>query len=399
MRRAVITGLGAVTCMGHDVPSFWQKLIAGRGGITPITKFDTSGYRNELAGTVEGFDLTHWGLGEAEGVDEATQFALAASQEALTDAGIQAGSFDALRAGIVFSTNFGGADSWEQFVDSGGGEDFREFDFGRPLHHAAELFDFHGPSTMLSISCASGGAAMGTAFDMIRYGRADVMLAGGHDSISPSSLSGLSILRTISPTMIRPFDARRDGTLFGEGAAVVLLEEYERARQRGATVHCEMLGYWQNNNAYHMTAPDKEGEGMVRVLARALEDAGVSPQELDYINAHGTATKYHDATEVKAIKQVLGKHAYEIPVSSIKGAVTHIMGGAGVIEAIATILAMRDSVVPPTINYEEPDPECDLDHVPNEAKEWPVQCAASISAGIGGSNSCVVLTTEGWRPA
>jgi len=391
MRRAAITGLGAVTCMGHDVPSFWRKLIAGEGGITPITKFDTTGYRNNLAGVVTDWDFGRWGLGPGEGIDEATQFALAASKEALADAGIEPGSFCPLRAGIVFSTNFGGATSWEDFVAKGNGGRFREVEFGRSLHHTAELFGFRGPSTLLSISCASGGAAMGVAFDMIRHGQADVMLAGGHDSLSPSSLSGLSILRTVSPTMIRPFDARRDGTLFGEGAAAIVLEEYDRARQRGASIYGEMLGYWQNNNAYHMTAPDKEGEGMVRVLARALEDAGVGPQELDYINAHGTGTKYHDATEVKAIKQVLGRHAYEIPVSSIKGAVTHIMGGAGIIEAIATILAMRDSVVPPTINYGEPDPECDLDHVPNQAKEWPVKCAASVSAGIGGSNSCVVL--------
>ncbi|MFQ6132341.1 MAG: beta-ketoacyl-[acyl-carrier-protein] synthase family protein [Armatimonadota bacterium] len=394
MKRAVITGLGAVTCMGHDVPSFWQKLIAGEGGIRPITKFDTTGYRNELAGVVTDWDFGRCGLGEAADTDEATQFALAASQEALTDAGLGPGDCDPARAGIVYSTNFGGATSWEAFVEGGDPECFREFDFGRALHHAAEAFDFHGPCTLLSISCASGGAAMGAAFDLIRYGRAEVMLAGGHDSLSPSSLSGLSILRTVSPTMIRPFDARRDGTLFGEGAAAVVLEEYERARRRGATVYAEMLGYWQNNNAYHMTAPDKEGEGMVRVLARALGDAAVDARELDYINAHGTGTKYHDATEVKAIKEVLGQHAYDIPVSSIKGAVSHIMGGAGVIEAIATLLAMRDSVVPPTINYGEPDPECDLDHVPNQAKEWPVKCAASISAGIGGSNSCVVMARE-----
>ncbi len=391
MRRAVITGLGAISCLGHDVPSFWRRLIAGECGIGPITKFDATGYRNNLAGQVWHYDFADFGLGKADGMDEATQFALVASQEALADAGLGCGEFEPRRAGVILSTNFGGATSWEAFCEDSRNANFREAEFGTALDHVAERLGFAGPTTLLSISCASSGAAIGLALDMIRYDRADVMLAGGHDSLSPSSYSGLCILRTVTPTMIRPFDARRDGTIFGEGAAMVVVEEYERARRRGGTIYGEVCGYWQNNNAYHMTAPDKEGEGMVRVLARSLEDAQMPGDALDYINAHGTGTKYHDSTEVKAIKTVLGDHAYRIPVSSIKGAVTHIMGGAGSIEAIATLLAMRDGVVPPTINYEEPDPECDLDHVPNEAKEWPVRAAASISAGIGGSNACLVL--------
>jgi 3-oxoacyl-(acyl-carrier-protein) synthase len=380
--------------MGHDVPSFWRKLIAGEGGIGPITKFDTTGYRNNLGGQVWDWDFAAYDLGDPDSMDEATQFALVAAREALSDARLDspgAASYDPLRAGAVLSTNFGGASSWERFCATRDGHAFREFAFDTACRHVGERFGLRGPSTLLSISCASGAAAIGTAFDLIRYGHADLMIAGGHDSLSHSSLSGLSILRTVSPTMIRPFDARRDGTLFGEGAATVVLEPLERARDRGATIYGEVAGYWQNNNAYHLTAPDKEGEGMVRIIVRALEDAGVAPDELDYINAHGTGTQYHDPTEVKAIKTVLGDHAYAIPVSSIKGAVTHIMGGAGTIEAIATLLAMRDSTVPPTINYGEPDPECDLDCVPNEARAHPVTCALSISAGIGGSNAAVVL--------
>ncbi|MGD8239186.1 MAG: beta-ketoacyl-[acyl-carrier-protein] synthase family protein [Armatimonadota bacterium] len=399
MRRAVVTGLGAVTCLGNDIPTFWRNLIDGTCGIRPIEKFDTAGYRNDLAGTVIDFDLCSRCPDADPAMDEATRFALAASREALDDAGIadpRAAGSEPLRSGVIMSTNFGGATSWESFVAPP--EDapepallFREAAFNTTLTHLAQACGFSGPSALLSISCASSTAAIGEALDLIRYGRADLMLAGGHDSISPSSLSGLCILRTVSPTMIRPFDKGRDGTLFGEGAAVVVIEELEHAQARSAPIYAEVLGYWQNNNAYHMTAPDKEGEGMVRVLARALEDAGVPPGEVDYINAHGTGTPPHDATEVRAIKAVLGDHAYEIPVSSIKGAVTHIMGGAGSIEAIATLLAMRDGLVPPTINYREPDPECDLDHVPNEAKQQGVACAVSISAGIGGSNAAVVF--------
>ena len=394
MRRAVVTGLGAVTCLGNDVPTFWRNLIDGACGIRPIEKFDTAGYRNSIAGTVIGFDLSSRCPGADDSMDEANQFALAASREALDDAGIAA--YDPLRSGLIMSTNFGGATSWESFVappEDAAPPDvlFREAAFQTTLTHLAETFGFAGPSAVLSISCASSTAAIGEAFDLIRYGRADLMLAGGHDSISPSSLAGLCILRTVSPTMIRPFDNGRDGTLFGEGAAVLAIEELEHAQARGATIYAEVLGYWQNNNAYHMTAPDKGGEGMVRVLTRALEDAQADPSDVDYINAHGTGTPPHDATEVGAIKTVLGDHAYDIPVSSIKGAVSHIMGGAGAIEAIATLLAMRDGVVPPTINYQEPDPECDLDHVPNEAKRHDVACAASISAGIGGSNAAVVF--------
>ncbi|MFQ6096908.1 MAG: beta-ketoacyl-[acyl-carrier-protein] synthase family protein [Armatimonadota bacterium] len=393
-RRVVITGLGAVTCMGHDVPSFWQRLIAGEGGIGPITKFDTTGYRNNLGGQVWDWDFAKYDLGDPKAIDEATQFALVATREALSDAGIEspdAAGYDPCRSGAALSTNFGGASSWERFCESGEGWAFREFAFDTAIAHVCRRFGLRGPSTLLSISCASGTASIGAAFDLIRYGHADLMVAGGHDSLSHSSLSGLSILRTISPTTIRPFDARRDGTIFGEGAAMVVLEPLERAKARGATIYGEVAGYWQNNNAYHLTAPDKEGEGMVRIIVRALDDAGVVPTDIHYINAHGTATRYHDPTEVKAIKTVLGDWAYDIPVSSIKGAVSHIMGGAGTIEAIATLLAMRDAVVPPTINYGEPDPECDLDCVPNEAREQTVNCALSISAGIGGSNAAVVL--------
>ena len=217
------------------------------------------------------------------------------------------------------------------------------------------------------------------------------MLAGGHDTLSYSSLAGLSILRTITADRIRPFDKRRNGTIFGEGAAMLVLEELEHARARGAPILAELLGYGVNNNAYHLTAPDKGGEGLRHVLEAALADARVTADQLDYINAHGTGTSYHDVAETIAIKTALGDHAYRIPVSSIKAATGHIMGGAGALEAIVTILAMRHGVIPPTLNYGEADPDCDLDYVPNEARAHDVNLAASVSSGIGGNNAAVVL--------
>jgi len=255
----------------------------------------------------------------------------------------------------------------------------------------AERWNLRGPATTLSLSCSSSAAATGLALDLIRAGRADVILAGGHDTISYSSLAGLSILRTITADEIRPFDKRRNGTIFGEGAAMVVLEELEHARARGAPISAELLGYGLNNNAYHLTAPDKGGEGLRHVLEAALRDAHVAADQLDYINAHGTGTPYHDVAETVAIKTALGDHAYRIPVSSIKAATGHIMAGAGALEAIATILAMRDGVVPPTLNYDEADPNCDLDYVPNEARAHRVKIAASVSSGIGGNNAAVVL--------
>jgi len=285
--------------------------------------------------------------------------------------------------------------SWEDFVcTSRGGEKgllWREFGFHEAAHHVCNHYALRGPRSVLSLSCASSVAAIGQASDIIRLGRAEVMIAGGHDSLSISSLAGLSALRTITPDEIRPFDARRNGTIFGEGAAMLVLEDYEHASRRGANIYAEVLGYGLNNNAYHLTAPDKGGAGMAAVLQAAFRDAHVAPDSVDYINAHGTGTHHHDPAETQAIKSVLSEHAYAIPVSSIKAATSHIMGGAGSLEVIATLLAMRDGVVPPTLNYGEPDPECDLDYVPNTAREHAVHMAISISAGIGGSNTAVIV--------
>ena len=393
MRRAVITGMGLVSCLGNELETFWSRLVAGERGLSRITRFDTTGLRNDHGGVVRDFAFCPREYGLREAPDEATQFAVAASGSALADANLVVDEALAERAGLVFSTNFGGALSWDGWLPDATREGrlFREFDFRTAADHAARALGLRGPHAMLSLSCASGAAALGRCLETIRAGRAEVMLAGGHDSLAPSPLAGLSILRTITTDDIRPFDAKRSGTLFSEGAAVLVVEEFERARARGARVYCELRGAGQNNNAYHMTAPDPGGVGMVRVVRRALADACLLPEEIGYINAHGTGTEHHDPAETEAIKTVFGDQAYRLPISSSKGALGHMMAAAGTVEAIVTALAIRDGVVPLTANLHEPDPACDLDYVPGESRQQAVACALSISAGIGGSNAAVVL--------
>jgi len=398
-RHAVITGLGAVTCLGHDVPALWDGLVAGRSGIDRITRFDPTGLRNERGGQVRDWRFAPDEFDLDAAPDEATQFLLVAAREAWRDAGLGSRA-DLDRVGAIASTNFGGGPSWEEYVrrsvaQQPTGRTFAEFAFATGLAYLARTFGLQGPTTLLSIACASGTAALGCALDWVRAGRADVVLAAGHDVLAPTVLAGLSILGTMTKEEIRPFSATRSGTLFGEGAGVLVVEAPHHAAARGARVYAELLGSCQTNNAYHMTAPDKGARGMIRVLSNALADAGVEPRAVDYINAHGTGTKPHDPEETHAIKAVLGERAAQIPVSSIKAAVAHTMGAAGAVEAIATVKALAEGVIPPTLNYEEPDPECDLDYVPNQARRQAIGCAASISAGIGGSNACVVLRRPG----
>ena len=396
--NVVITGRGAVSCLGPDVPSFWQGLVENRSGIGPITKFDTTGYRNENGGEVGDFtfDPAAFGLPEEAEVDESAQFALAACAEAWADAGWEEDGAE--RAGLVLSTNFGGATAWEWFVEDLAGDEpdaapawFGEFAFHSAADHVAAAFGLRGPTVTLSNSCSSGASALGYAADLIRQGRAEMMLAGGYDTLSPSNLSGLSALRTLTTETIRPFDKNRSGTLFGEGAGVLEVERRSHAEARGARIYAELLGYGVNNNAYHLTAPDKEGEGLVQVLRMAFAEAQIPPEEIDYVNAHGTGTPYHDRAETQALKTVLGDRAYRIPVSSIKAATAHPMAAAGSLEAIASIETIREGQVPPTLHYETPDPECDLDYVPNVARSAPVRCVLSISSGIGGNNAAVIL--------
>ncbi|MBM3476587.1 MAG: beta-ketoacyl-[acyl-carrier-protein] synthase family protein [Armatimonadetes bacterium] len=395
-RRVVVTGTGVVTCLGTGLEAFWQGLVEGRSGIARLTKFDPTGLRNEKGGQVRDWTFDPSGFGLEGPPDEATQFLLTSAREALDRAGLTDHSFDPSRAGMVLSTNFGGGMSWEEHIrrrlaEQPSNHTFPEASFHTPLVHLARVFGLRGPGQLLSVACASGTAAIGCALETIRHGRADVMLAGGHDSLTPSCLAGLSILATMTRDEIRPFSADRSGTLFGEGAAALVIEDLDHALARGAEPLAEALGAWQTNNAYHLTAPDKGARGMTRVLAEAIVDAGTEPTEIDYVNAHGTGTQAHDPEETHAIKAVLGEHAYRVPVSSIKAAIAHTMGAAGACEAVATVQTLRTGIVPPTLNYQDLDPECDLDYVPNVARAAEVKCAASMSAGVGGSNACVVL--------
>ncbi len=396
MERVVVTGLGAVTPFGAGVHRLWLGLTENRRAIDQITRFDPTGLRSRRGGQVWEWEFSPDEFGLPCAPDTATQFALAAASEAVAEAKLSPESMAPHRAGAVLATNFGGAVSWEQFVEGWlagrpSAEAFEEFAFDTALDHLCNRFDLQGPCSLLSIACASGTAAIGCGLDMIRYGRADVMLCGGHDALAPSLLGGLSVLRTMTTDDILPFSANRSGTLFGEGAGILVLEALHHAQARGARIHCEVMGSWQDNNAYHLTAPDPGGNGMIRVLSEALRDGKVAPTDVDYINAHGTGTEYHDPEETQAIKQVLGRHAYQVPVSSIKGAIGHLMGAAGAVEAVATVKAIQTDILPPTINDGVADPEMDLDFVVNASRSHPVHCAASISAGVGGSNACVVF--------
>ena len=387
-----LTGLGVISPLGLDADRFWQRLIAGESGIAPLSKLPTQGLRNPNGGEVRDFDWNNYG--DDGDCDEASQFAFAAALQAANDANL---SDEArARAGLVFATNFGGAASWEACCDIAregdtDAETFAQFLPDDAVNYTARRFDSSAPRVTLSNACSSGTHAIGMAADWIRLGRCDIAIAGGFDGLGLSTLAGLSILRTISPDEIRPFDARRNGTIFGEGAAMVVLESETSMRARAATPIAEFLGWSVSNNAHHLTAPDKGGAGLALSMKNALRNASVEAAQIDYINAHGTGTQYNDAAETQAIKAVFGAHAHELAISSIKAATSHTMGAAGALEAIACALALRDGVLPPTLNLEENDPECDLDYLPLQARARNIEYALSNSSGIGGNNASLIL--------
>jgi 3-oxoacyl-[acyl-carrier-protein] synthase II len=402
--QVVITGLGAVTPLGIGKDALWEGLLAGRRGLSTITKFDPSGLRNERAGQVNDWHFDAAQLALDQQPDEATQFLLTALGEAVADADLTRqltrSSEPQRDVGCVLGTNFGGSMSWEDYMATLiAGEPspaaFADFTFHRAIDTVAATFAVGGPSGQLSMACASGTAAIAYAADLIRIGHAEVVLVAGYDSLAPSHLSGLSLLHTISEDDLYPFSGNRSGTVFGEGAGALVLENSDHARRRNIRCYCEVLGGAQNNNAYHLTAPDAGGAGMAKVLANAIGDAGIHPDQINHINAHGTGTEYHDVAETQAIKQVLGSAAYSATVVSIKGATLHLMGAAGAVEGLVTALSIFHQTVPPTTNYAEPDPECDLDYVIEGARQQTIQHAASISAGIGGDNACVVFARTG----
>jgi 3-oxoacyl-[acyl-carrier-protein] synthase II len=396
-RRVVITGLGVVSPIGLGVERFWSALVGGLAGIRDITRFDTAGYAYSRGGEVPDFVFPDE-LCPAGGMpDLAVQFLLVAAREALREAGVDVDRINRDAAGVAISTNFGGVGSVDGFLaewpegPAAGTARFGEYDFQRGADSVADLQDLRGPRGVLSLSCSSGTAAIGYAAGLVRSGRADLMVTGGYDALTRFCWSGLSALRTMSKDAVRPFDKGRDGTIFSEGAGVLVLESLEHARARGARIHAEVAGYGFNNNAHHMTAPDGDGAGSSRVMRMALDDAGIEPDRVDHVNTHGTGTRHNDSAETAAIKTVLGDRAARVPITANKSSIGHMMGAAGAAEAIASVLTIRDGVIPPTINYREPDPECNLDCVPNVKRKAAVSTVISNSAGIGGCNAAVVL--------
>jgi 3-oxoacyl-[acyl-carrier-protein] synthase II len=402
-RRVVVTGLGAITPVGNDVATTWSALVGGQSGTGPISKFDASAFPVKFAAEVKGFEPSQYmDRKEARRYDPYTQYAIAAAVQAMNDAGLGEGTgYVAERTGVIVGSGIGGLKTFEEQHDQYRERGQRSISpFFIPMFIAdiaagivSMRFSARGPNYATVSACASSAHAIGDAFRAIQYGDADVMLAGGAEStVTPMAIGGFANMKALSErndepeSASRPFDATRDGFVMGEGAAVVILEELEHARARGARIYGEIVGYGATGDAYHLTAPAPDGEGAQRAMRRAVEDAGLSLTDIGYINAHGTSTPANDVNETRAIKAVFGEHARTLNVSSTKSATGHMLGAAGAVEFLASTLAVREGLIPPTINYRTPDPECDLNYTPNEAKARDIQAALSNSFGFGGHN-------------
>jgi beta-ketoacyl-acyl-carrier-protein synthase II len=406
-RRVVVTGMGAVTPLGLTVQELWDGLIQGRSGVGPITSFDAGAYPTRVAAEVKGFDPRNYmDVKEARRMSRCSQLALAAAQMALEDAGIKAPLEEYERTGVLVGTSVGGfsegIEGHKVMLEKGG---LRLSPFfgttilpNMPSFQVSYTFGAKGYTNSISTACATGTQAIGEAADVIRRGAADTIIAGGTEAIVVEiGIAAFCVMRALTTRndeperASRPFDLNRDGFVLGEGAGIVILEELEHARAREARIYAEVLGHASSSDAYHLAAPDPEGKGAIRAMLWSLVDAGIRPEEVDYINAHGTSTPINDAVETLAIKQVFGEHAYKVPISSTKSMIGHAMGGAGAIEAIACALTIHHNLIHPTVNYETPDPQCDLDYVPNVARPARVDVALSNSFGLGGQNACLVL--------
>jgi len=409
--RVVVTGLGAVTPLGNSVPEYWRAVCEGRSGVGPITRFDPKRLDSRIAAEVKAFDpLKVIEKKELKKLDLFIQYALAAGVEAVEDAKIDFSEMEPTRAGALVGSGIGGILSileWHRVILEKGPGRVSPFFIPSLIVNMASgqlslRYKLKGPNSSVVTACATGNHAIGDAFKIIQRGDADLMVAGGSEAIIDElPIGGFAQMKALStrndePTRAsRPFDADRDGFVPGEGAGIVVLENAENARRRGARIYAEIVGYGMTADAYHMTAPDPDGDGATRAMTRALEDGGLRPEDVGYINAHGTSTPYNDKTETLAIKRVFGSHAYGLAVSSTKSMIGHLLGAAGGVEAVVTVLALHQSILPPTINYETPDPECDLDYVPNTARKAEVESALSNGFGFGGTNA--TLAFRRWR--
>jgi 3-oxoacyl-[acyl-carrier-protein] synthase II len=406
--RVVVTGVGSVSPLGTNVSLFWESLLNGNSGIRRITSFDPSSYPCQIAGEIPDFhaeDYMH--RKEARRIPRSGQIALAAAKQAVSDAGLPGKMVDPERSAVVFGTAIGGLDVVEDGIEilrSKGLDRVNPFliPTGIPNYPAfvlAHQFQCLGPCTTLATACATSTQAIGEGAELIRRGAADIVITGGTDSlIRDFPVAGFLSMRVLPVNYndqperaSRPFDALREGFVFSEGAGVVVLEKLEHAEQRQARIYAEVIGHASSSDGYHMAAPDPHAGGPIRAMQWALKDADISPEKVDYINAHGTSTVLNDLIETRAIKKVFGDQAYEIPISSTKSMIGHTMGAAGALEAIACTLSLFHGFIHPTINYENPDSECDLDYVPNQARKKDIKVALSNSFGLGGQNSCLVL--------
>lgn len=406
-RRVVVTGLGIVSPLGIGVAANWESLSAGRSGVGPISAFDASEDPVRIAGEVRGFDAAaYFEKKEIKKVDRFSQFAVAAAQMALADAGLEITDESADRTGVVVGVGMGGIATIEEtttIYHRSGLKRVSPFFIPRLIGNMAPgqiaiRFGCRGVNYTTTSACASGGHAVGEAFRLVASGRQDVVLAGGTEAaVTPLSVGGFAVMRALStrndePTRAsRPFDLGRDGFVMGEGAGILVVESLQRAQARGARIYAEMVGYGANDDAYHMTAPAPDGRGAAMCMRLAMEDGRIAPEEVGYINAHGTSTLYNDANETMAIKAAFGDYAVALAISSTKSMTGHLLGGAGGVEAAYTVMALHEGLLPPTINYEEPDPQCDLDYVPNRARERRVRVALSNSFGFGGANVCLAF--------
>ncbi len=406
-RRVVVTGLGLVTACGNDVRSTWESMKRAESGADFIKKFDTGDFPVRFACEVKDFDpQAYLDKKESRRMGAFTHFAIAASDEAIKDSGLEINDSNAEMVGTYISSGIG--DFWaierehEKLLNSGPGRVSPFFIVSAIVNLASGNVSIRhgakGPNSATATACSAGAHAIGDSFRIIERGDADAMICGGAESaITPMSVAGFASMRALSTrnddpvTASRPFDLDRDGFVIGEGAGIMILEELEHAKARGARIYAEIVGYGMSSDAFHVTMPDESGSGAIRVMNKAIADAGISPEDIGYVNAHGTSTPYNDKFETMAIKQVFGKHANALAVSSTKSMTGHALGAAGGIEAVFSVKVLSDNILPPTINYVTPDPDCDLDYVPNEARDAVVECVLSNSFGFGGTNACLIF--------
>jgi 3-oxoacyl-[acyl-carrier-protein] synthase II len=406
-RRVVVTGLGSVSPVGLDVPSSWESLIAGKSGIKPITHFDVESFSTRFGGPIYGFEITDYvSKKEAKKMDNFIHYGVAAGIQAIKDSGFEVTEENADRIGVLVGSGIGGItgieNSYQAYLD-GGPRKISPFFVPASIINMVSgnlsiMYGLKGPNYSIVSACSSGAHSIGEAAMMIRYGRTDIMVAGGAEmATSPVGLGGFAAARALSKRnddpegASRPWDKDRDGFVLSDGAGVVILEEYEQAKARGAKIYAELVGVGMNSDAYHMTAPSVDGSGAAKCMQLALKDAGLNEEDVDYINAHGTSTPAGDVAETMAVKRAFGDHANKLCVSSTKSMTGHMLGAAGGAEAVYSILALHNQVVPPTINLENPDPECDLDYVPNAARDLNMDVVISNSFGFGGTNGTLAF--------